>query len=100
MTQLRKEEIEIAGKECSAIGLVQVTQNLLLVVPFRSPNLKADLPVMNPPLLKLFGLISGDVVIKYDHAATFSSALTSLSKPCWTKRKASSTASGLMMLLY
>lgn len=63
VAQLRKEEIEIAGKECSAIGLVQVTQNLLLVVPFRSPNLKADLPVMNPPLLKQFGLISGDVVI-------------------------------------
>ena len=100
MAQFRKEEIEIAGKERRAVGFMQVSQNLLLVVPFRSSNLKANLPVMDSPLLKLFGLISGDVVIQDDHAATFSSALTSLSKPCWTKRNASSTASGLMMLLY
>ena len=66
VTQLRKVEVEIAGKECRAVGFVQVTQNFLLVVPFRSPNLKADLPEMNSPLLKLFGLISGDVVIQND----------------------------------
>lgn len=82
MTQLRKEEIEIAREECRAIGLMQVAQNLLLIIPLRSSDLEADLPIMNPPLLKQRSLISGDVVIKNDQAATFSSASTSLIRPC------------------
>lgn len=82
MTQLRKEEIEVAREECRTIGLMQVAQNLLLVIPLRPSDLEADLPVMNPPLLKQRRLISGDVVIQDDQAATFSSASTSLISPC------------------
>lgn len=66
MTKFRKKEIEVAGKEGQAFSLMQVAENLLAVIPLRSPDVKANLSVVNSPLLKLRGLISGDIVIEDD----------------------------------
>jgi hypothetical protein len=60
---------------------MQVTQNLLLVVPLWPPDLKTDLLAVKLPTAKLIHLILREVMVKDNHAARFLFTLISLRNP-------------------
>lgn len=99
MTEPATAEPVIASKEGRLPCCMQVAKDLLLVIPLRAPDVKADLVEVNPPAAKLLGLVFWDIVIKDDHAAVFFPT-TSLTTPRRVSDTASRTASGLMMPRY
>jgi hypothetical protein len=93
------KEAEITRKERRLFRCVQVAKYFLLVIPFGTPDLKADLPEVNVPEAKLMDLILWNVVIEDDHAAVFFRPI-SVTMPRLVSETASRTASGLMMPRY
>jgi hypothetical protein len=79
---------------------MEITEDLLLVVPLRPPYLEADLSKSNAPTTKLCGLAFGDVVIQDDQAAVLALTDTSFTTPRRVNEIASRTASAPMMPLY
>jgi hypothetical protein len=79
---------------------MQKPENLLLIVPLGTPNFKANLAEMNPAATQLFGLVMGDVVIQYDHAAVFALARISLTMPRRVSANASRTPFAVTMPWY
>ena len=76
-----------------------MTENFLLVVPFRPTDRKTNLLEMNLPATQLLDLILWDVVIEDDHAAVFFRP-TSVTMPRLVSDMASRTASGVIKPLY
>jgi hypothetical protein len=72
---------------------VKIAENLLLVVPLGSADLKADLAAMNAPALEQFHLILGNIMIEKDQAAVLAFGRISLTTPRRVKLRASCTAS-------
>jgi len=99
MTEPAAKEPQIAGKKGHLFCRMQISQNLLLVVPLRAPYLKTYLPEMNPPAAELFDLVFGDIVIEKDQAAVFLAA-TSFTTPRRVSDTASRTACELMIPRY
>ena len=60
---------------------MEVSQNLLFIVPFRSPDFNPDLLEVNLPAAQLIYLILSNVVVEDNHAARFLLTLISLRNP-------------------
>lgn len=100
MAQSGTKETEIASEKRYLSYPVQVTQDLLLVIPFWPAHLKADLLKVNAPAAQSFRFVLRNIVVENDHAAVFVFGTTSLTTPRWVSDKASWTASGVMMPRY
>jgi hypothetical protein len=92
------KETEITRKERNSLERVQMSQDFLLIQPFRSADFEPDLRDANARFAQQADLILRNVVIEQDHAAVL--AETSLTTPRRIKDSASRTASALMILRY
>jgi hypothetical protein len=99
MAETSTKEAEVTREERGLFRRMQVTQDFLLVVPFRASDFKPDLFEVNLPATKLLDLVLRDIVIENDHAAVFFRP-TSVTMPRLVSETASRTASALMRPRY
>jgi hypothetical protein len=99
MTKPPAKEPQVSREERRLFRSMQIAQQFLLVVPFRTTNLKPNLPKVNFANPKLVRLIQRDVVIEDVHAAVFLRP-TSVTMPRLVRDTASRTAFGLIMPRY
>jgi len=100
MTKLGTVKSEITREKRRATLPVQISQNLLLVVPLGSAYVNTDLFKANSVLPKFLGLRMWDIVVENDQAAELRREVTSFTRPRRVSDRASRTAAGLKMFRY
>jgi hypothetical protein len=97
MTMLGSVKSQVTCEKRRAALPMQVSQNLLLVVPLGSAYVYTDLSEANSILSEFLALGMWNIVVENDQAAELRREVTSLTRPRRVSDRASRTAAGLRM---
>jgi len=100
MTKLGSVKSQITREKRRATLPVQISQNLLLVVPLGSAYVNTDLSKTNSVLLEFLALGLWNIVVENDQAAELRREVTSFTRPRRVSDRASRTAAGLRIFRY